>query len=194
MMRFILGYINMEENKENFRYFVRIANTDLDGNKRILSALTKIKGVSSMFANMMCNHANVDKSAKTGYLDDNAVKKLDEVLQNPLKFNAPDWMLNRRKNYGDGKDMHLVTGDLKFAKEKSSKKLSKLEKRPPKFSTSSPSVVWAVCRPTRNAPSSWRSSAKRKSRWPNCRTPSGRSSIRVSSCLIIKPKRLEARG
>ena len=41
--------------EKNFKYFVRIANTDVDGNKHISSALTKIKGVSFMFSNMLCN-------------------------------------------------------------------------------------------------------------------------------------------
>ena len=50
-----------EQQKENFRYFVRIANTDLDGNKPIGNALRKIKGVSFMFSNMICSVAGIDK-------------------------------------------------------------------------------------------------------------------------------------
>ena len=90
-----------EKKEDNFRYFVRIVNTDLDGNKNIGNALKKIKGVSFMFSNMVCNLAGIDKMAKTGYLSDEQVKKLDEVLNNPSKFNVPSWMLNRRKNYED---------------------------------------------------------------------------------------------
>jgi len=115
-----------KEEKENFRYFVRIANTDLDGNKQISQALIKIKGVNFMISNMLCNFAGVDKASKTGYLDDNQVKKLDEVLQDPLKFNAPVWMLNRRKDYEDGMDHHIITGDLSFATENDIKRLKKI--------------------------------------------------------------------
>ena len=115
-----------KEQKENFRYFVRVANTDLDGNKQIAQALTKIKGVNFMFSNMLCNLARVDKTSKTGYLNDEQVKKLDEVLSNPLKYNAPAWMLNRRKNYEDGKDYHIVTGDLSFTAENDVKRLKKI--------------------------------------------------------------------
>ncbi|MFH0868031.1 MAG: 30S ribosomal protein S13 [Candidatus Woesearchaeota archaeon] len=116
------------ENKEkdNFRYFVRIVNTDLDGNKSIGNALRKIKGVSFMFSNMVCNIAGIDKTAKTGYLNDEQVNKLDEVLTNPLKHNAPNWMLNRRKSYEDGKDYHAVTGDLNFANENDIKRMKKI--------------------------------------------------------------------
>ena len=115
-----------EKKEDNFRYFVRIVNTDLDGNKNIGNALKKIKGVSFMFSNMVCNLAGIDKMAKTGYLSDEQVKKLDEVLNNPSKFNVPSWMLNRRKNYEDGKDYHVTAGDLSFAEENDVKRMKKI--------------------------------------------------------------------
>ena len=115
-----------KDKKDNFKYFVRIANTDLEGNKSIGNALKKIKGVSIMFSNLICNIAQVDKTAKAGYLKDEEVKKLDDVLSDPLKYNAPVWMLNRRKNYEDGKDYHLVTGNLSFAEENDIKSMKKI--------------------------------------------------------------------
>jgi len=108
---------------KNFKYFVRIVNTDLDGKKQIANALRKIKGVSFMFSSMICHLAGVDKATKTGYLKDEQVKKLDDVLNNLSNYNVPKWMLNRRRNYEDGKDYHLVTGNLSFAEENDVKKM-----------------------------------------------------------------------
>lgn len=115
-----------KQEQKDFRYFVRIASTDLDGNKQIGLALTKIKGINFMFSNMVCFMAKVDKTEKTGYLKDDQVKRLDEVITNPLKFNPPSWMLNRRKNYEDGKDIHIITSDLKFTHENDIKRLKKI--------------------------------------------------------------------
>ena len=115
-----------KEQKENFRYFVRIANTDLDGNKPIANALKKIKGVGFMFSNMICNLSGVDKMTKVGYLKEDEVKKIDDILNNISKYNVPSWMLNRRKNYEDGKDYHLFTGDLTFAEENDVKRMKKI--------------------------------------------------------------------
>ncbi|MAE43148.1 30S ribosomal protein S13 [Candidatus Woesearchaeota archaeon] len=112
--------------KDDFRYFIRIANTDLDGNKQIAPALTKIKGVGFMFSNMVCNLAGIDKTSKTGYLKDEQVKKLDDVLNNPSKYDIPSWMLNTRKRYDDGKDYHILTSDLTFKIENDIKKLKKI--------------------------------------------------------------------
>ncbi|MFC1754004.1 30S ribosomal protein S13 [Thermoproteota archaeon] len=97
-----------------FKHILRIANTDLDGNKPILSALKKIRGVSFMFANMVCSFAEIDKKKKTGELTDQEAEKLNDVVTNPLKYKAPVWMLNRRKDYETGEDKHIVTGDIGF--------------------------------------------------------------------------------
>lgn len=111
---------------KDFKYFVRIVNTDLDGNKSIGNALRKIKGVGFMFSNMLCSLAGVDKMSKTGYLKDEEIKKLDEVLKNISNYNVPSWMLNRRKNYEDGKDYHIITGNLSFAEENDIKRMKKI--------------------------------------------------------------------
>jgi len=72
---------------------------------------------------MICKLAGVDKDAKTGYLNDQQVKKLDDVLINLSNYNVPTWMLNRRKNYEDGKDYHVITGNLSFAEENDIKRM-----------------------------------------------------------------------
>ena len=112
--------------QDDLRYFVRIANTDIDGKKQVMHGLTRIKGVGFMFSNMVCSIANIDRTAKIGYLNDNDVKKLEDVIKNPAKYNAPIWMLNRRKNIEDGSNNHLVTSDLAFAVENDIKMMKKM--------------------------------------------------------------------
>lgn len=113
----------VEEEKKDFKYLVRIANTDLDGHKSIMQAMNKIKGVSYAFANMICKLADISSRQKTGNLTDAQIKKLDEVVQNPKKFGAPIWMFNRKRDPDSGEDMHLLLGDLKFTKENDIKRL-----------------------------------------------------------------------
>jgi len=116
----------MVEEKE-FKHIIRIANTDLDGNKPIYHALRKIKGLSFMFSGIVCHLANVDKTAKAGNLSENEIEKLDSILREPKKHNIPSWMLNRRKDYETGDDKHLLTGDLKFVKENDIKRLKMIK-------------------------------------------------------------------
>lgn len=116
----------MAEEKE-FKYIIRVANTDLDGNKPIYHALKKIKGLSFMFASIVCHLANVDKTKKAGNLSAGEIEKLDAVIREPLKYNVPSWMLNRRKDYETGEDRHLLTGDLRFSKDNDIKRLKMIK-------------------------------------------------------------------
>jgi len=112
---------------KDFRHLVRIANTDLDGHKSILYALQKIKGVSVMYANLVCYLAGIDKTKKTGELLNSETKRLDEVLENPHEFGVPSWMMNRRKDYEKGEDVHLVGPNLTFTKDIDIKRLKKIK-------------------------------------------------------------------
>lgn len=103
--------------EQELKYFVRIANTDLEGKKPIASALRKIKGVSFMFASAVCSIADVERAKKTGYLTDQEAERMNDIIKNPAKYNIPSWMFNRRKDYDTGADRHLITSDLDFTKE-----------------------------------------------------------------------------
>lgn len=108
---------------EDLKYIVRIANTDLDGKKHICVAITKIKGIGRIFANAICNITGIDKEKKTGYLTQEEILKLNEAISNSSSF--PKWMLNRRKDFESGEDMHLITADLAFTKETDIKRMRK---------------------------------------------------------------------
>jgi len=103
-----------KEVKKDYKHIMRISNTDLDGSKPISHALMKIRGVSFMFANALCKFSGTDKSRITGQLTEAEVKRLEEVLANPLKFGFPSWMLNRRKDVETGEDKHVIGSDLRF--------------------------------------------------------------------------------
>ena len=117
----------MSEEKQNIRYFVRVANTDLVGGKSIIMSLRKIKGVNFMIANAVCSSAGIQKFKKTGNLSESEVKSLEEVLKDPLAFGIPKWMLNRRNDYDTGEDKHILTSDLDFTKEFDLRRLKKIK-------------------------------------------------------------------
>jgi len=116
----------MEPQRE-FRHILRVINTDLDGNKPILQALRKIKGISFMLSNAVLVLADVNKNTKAGYLSDSDLQKVEDVLKNPSKYSIPKWMLNRRKDYETGKDVHLLASDLTYQNENDLKRLKKIK-------------------------------------------------------------------
>lgn len=109
------------------RYLVRVVNTDLDGKKSIAFALSKVKGVGIPFAFAACRIVNIDVNKKTGALSDAEIKKIEEVIRDPIKAGMPPWMVNRRNDYDTGQNKHLLTGDLQFTVENDIKMMKKMK-------------------------------------------------------------------
>ena len=113
--------------EKELKHLVRIAKTDLDGRKIVRHALRGIKGISFSFANMTCALADVDKNMKVGYLADDQINRLTEVIENPLSSGVPTWMVNRRRDYNTKEDKHLLIGDIGFYEENDIKRLKKMK-------------------------------------------------------------------
>ncbi len=116
-----------QEQNQELKYFVRIANTDLDGNKPIGNALTKIKGISFMFSNAILNVAGIMKNKKTGYLTNDEAGKLDEIIKSPASFKIPSWLFNRKKDPEDSSDNHLTGSNLSFMQDNDIKMMKKIK-------------------------------------------------------------------
>ncbi|MBN1792525.1 30S ribosomal protein S13 [Candidatus Woesearchaeota archaeon] len=107
------------------RHLVRILNNDVKGEKHVLYALTKIKGVSVMFANAVLKKAGIPTTKKAGYLNEKEVAMIENLVQKPRNAGIPLWMLNRRKDVETGEDLHLITSTLDFTQEMDLKRLKK---------------------------------------------------------------------
>jgi small subunit ribosomal protein S13 len=96
----------------SFRHIVRIAETDIPGNLSLAWGLVKVKGIGYNTAIAICRKLGLDPSILVGYLDDEEVVQIEEVVKNPQKFGFPSWMLNRRKDVETGESLHLVSSEL----------------------------------------------------------------------------------
>lgn len=97
--------------KDDFKYIVRIANTDIDGEKTLTHGLASIKGVGMHMSVLIADTAGIDRNIKVGDLTDAQIEKIKEALDNVNK-NAPGWMLNHRKDLDTGDDVHLIGSDI----------------------------------------------------------------------------------
>ncbi|MBP7087633.1 MAG: 30S ribosomal protein S13 [Methanomassiliicoccales archaeon] len=99
------------EEKDDFRYIVRIVNTDIDGNKPTVVGLQSIKGVGKRVAEVVVRKAGVDRSVKIGSLDEAATDELARLVTTYSEY-APNWAINRQADYETGEDQHIVSTDL----------------------------------------------------------------------------------
>ena len=96
---------------EDFNFIVRIANSDIDGQKRTVIGLQSIKGVGKRVADIIAKRANIDPSVKIGSLSDEKVAELEKLVTTYVEY-APEWAINRQNDYETGNDMHLLGNDL----------------------------------------------------------------------------------
>lgn len=88
--------------------------TDVDGELTIPYGLSTVKGIGFNFAIAICKVTGLDPYMKIGYLTDDEIKKIEDVVKAPHKYGLPAWYYNRRKDYESGEDLHLVGANLLF--------------------------------------------------------------------------------
>ncbi|KAI5400097.1 ribosomal 40S subunit protein S18A [Lathyrus oleraceus] len=97
---------------EEFQHILRVLNTNVDGKQKIMFAMTSIKGIGRRFANICCKKADIDMNKRAGELSAAELDNLMTVVANPRQFKVPDWFLNRKKDYKDGKFSQVVSNGL----------------------------------------------------------------------------------
>jgi small subunit ribosomal protein S13 len=112
--------------KDDFRYIVRIAGTDIDGGKKVPYGLSKIKGIGLRTGEVLCAVTGIDPKRKIGYLTDEEVKKLDKAVSSLGELKLPSWLLNRRKDFATGRDYHVIGSDLAMALREDLNRLRKI--------------------------------------------------------------------
>ena len=95
-----------------FRHIVRLMNTDLDGSKKLVYGLAKIRGIGINFSTAIARAADLKSDIRIGQLSDEEVDRIEDVISDPVKFGIPARLLNRRKDFETGRDSHMVGADL----------------------------------------------------------------------------------
>ena len=111
------------EQKKEIASIIRIMQTDVPGNKKLLVGLTYIKGISWTISNAVCKILDLDPNKKIFELNENEISRLTEFLKNPK---LPVFLVNRRKDFETGKDRHLLTTNLEMTREFDVRRLKKI--------------------------------------------------------------------
>ncbi len=109
--------------KKDYYSIIRILQTDIPGNKKLLIGLTYIKGVSWTISNATCKILKLDVEKKIADLDEKEISKIEDFLKNPQ---IPVFLMNRRKDFESGEDAHLITTKLDITKEFDVRRLKKI--------------------------------------------------------------------
>ena len=98
-----------------FRHLVRIAGKDLDGSKKLIVALSDLRGVGYSFANIIMAGIGFDRRTRLGTLTDEQIKMVEKAIQGASTASLPSWLYNRRNDPETGETKQLLGADLDFA-------------------------------------------------------------------------------
>eukprot|EP00056_Hartaetosiga_gracilis_P014075 m.239642 g.239642 ORF g.239642 m.239642 type:complete len:153 (-) comp13958_c0_seq1:134-592(-) len=95
-----------------FKHILRVLNTNLAGDQKVVYSFTSIRGVGRRYANLCLKKAECNIDRRAGELEDDEVEKVVNVMQNPQDFKVPTWFLNRQKDPRDGAHAHALANEL----------------------------------------------------------------------------------
>ncbi|MCI4350749.1 MAG: 30S ribosomal protein S13 [Thermoplasmata archaeon] len=99
----------------NFRYIVRVANTDLDGLRPAALALTGVPGVGLRIAEVTCRLAGVPPREMLGNIPEATVEGLEGMI-NELPKRLPPWMLNHPADHATTEIHHYISAELETSR------------------------------------------------------------------------------
>ena len=110
----------------DFKYIIRIANSDVSGEERLAYALTSIRGIGPRISNAIVQKLKLDPNKLAGKLDDKNVVDIENAIMN-LNDYVPDWLLNRQKDYDTGENVHPVSVELKMTHDEDLNRMKKVK-------------------------------------------------------------------
>lgn len=97
-----------------YKHILRISGKDIEGSKKIIIALSQIKGLGYNVSQVILQSLNINSGMRIGFLTEKEVSDIEAAIKNPSLIGIPNWYLNRRKDSDTGSDKHLLTSDLDF--------------------------------------------------------------------------------
>mmetsp|Transcript_10001 Transcript_10001/g.10314 ORF Transcript_10001/g.10314 Transcript_10001/m.10314 type:complete len:156 (-) Transcript_10001:134-601(-) len=88
--------------EKDFRFILRIFNTNVDGKQKIPYAIRNIRGIGRRFSLLIVHKAGLDPNARAGDLSEEQIEKIVDICNNPLNHGIPQWFLNRKRDPKEG--------------------------------------------------------------------------------------------
>ena len=94
-----------------YRHIVRIAGKDVEGSRKLVVAISEIRGVGFNFAQVLLNTLKIDPNARVGFTSEKDISEIESGIRDPTKVGMPMWFLNRQKDFETGSTKQIITSD-----------------------------------------------------------------------------------
>ena len=113
--------------EHEIKKLVRLANTDIMGDRTVLHGLKKVYGVGLGFSNAVCQKLNVEKTQQIGALPEEKIREIEQAILDPASKGIPSWLYNRKFDLETGNDIHITGPKLKLTKEFDIRRMKKIK-------------------------------------------------------------------
>ncbi|MFW9918413.1 MAG: 30S ribosomal protein S13 [Candidatus Thorarchaeota archaeon] len=113
--------------EQEYKHIVRMAGHDIDGQENLLQGMTRVRGVGVRISKSIIKRLNLDPSKRLGYLTDDEIHRIENIIKNPIEVDMPDWYVNRPRDRMSGRMLHLIGSDLDFANKNDIDRLKRIK-------------------------------------------------------------------
>ena len=71
------------ENPKEFKHIIRILNSNLDGKRKVVNALTAILGIGRRLSFLICKIAKIDITKRAGEIDNETWELVSKIIADP---------------------------------------------------------------------------------------------------------------
>lgn len=103
--------LNYTGSPSQIQHMIRMCNTNIDGRKQLVKALTTIRGIGMRFAQTLLKLTEIP-NCRAGELTQEQLQKLIDAINDPKSIGIPEFMFNHRKDFSTGENKHLVGNQI----------------------------------------------------------------------------------
>ena len=100
------------QNPNEFVHILRVQNTNINGKQKAPFGLRQIRGLGRRFSVLTLKIAQVDCNKRSGEMNEEEIKTVNDIIARPTDYNIPKWFLNRQKDPKHGTWTQLISNNL----------------------------------------------------------------------------------
>ena len=120
------GRIQIKQ-ESNFKYILRLFNTNVDGKQKIPFAIRSVRGIGRRLAIMVTKKAGLDVNARAGDISEEQLEKIVEIVNNPTNYSIPEWFLNRKRDPREGNYTQMIANAIETKLREDLEKMKRMK-------------------------------------------------------------------
>jgi len=112
---------------EEIKGIVRVLGTNIMGNDIFEVGILKVRGVGPVMARAVAQVAGISPKDKVGNIPPEKLKEIEKIIEESVSNGIPVWLVNRRKDYETGQNIHVIGPKLLMALREDLNKMKKMK-------------------------------------------------------------------